>query len=411
MLKQAVILVGGKGTRLGPLTQSRPKPLLEVDGRPFLEHLIQEISRYGFERVTLLAGNLGSQFVEAYDGRILEGLRIDVVLEEHPLGTGGALRHAAESDCLENEFLLMNGDSWIDTNLVRLSLYWETMRQSCPDVEMLMLLKGMDDVSRYGSVGLDGGLVSYFKEKNPEMNRHPGLINAGVYVLNRNVVCRVDRGTQVSLERDILPSLVDQRRVAGMIADIDSYFIDIGLPETLEQSRNELALRRRRPAIFLDRDGTLNRDSGYTHKPQDLVWIEGAKEAIKLANDSGFFVFVVTNQSGVARGLYDEEAIVRFHGAMQKDLFKVGAHIDAFHWCPHHPEGQIERYKKHCSCRKPQPGMITELANRWPLDLHGSVMVGDSVTDLKAADAAGISSIKYSGGNLADLIRHYISSD
>lgn len=409
MLSQAVILCGGLGTRLGELTASTPKPMLPVAGRPFLDHLIQEVARYGFSRVTLLAGQFGAQVQAAYDGRHLSGLAIDVVIEPSPMGTGGALAVAEAVGRLDPEFLLMNGDSWIDMNLTTVARHWQAARGTDPGLRAQLLLQTVPDAARYGTVTLDDGRVTAFREKSPDSAGQPGRINAGVYVLDRAVVALVPADRPSSLESDILPRLVAARQVTGLAAPPGSYFIDIGLPASYAQAQHELVRQRTRPALFLDRDGTLNVDHGYTHRPEDLAWQPGAREAVKLANDAGYYVFVVTNQAGVARGYYPEAAVAGFHAAMQRDLFAIGAHLDALEWCPHHPEGHVEAYRKPCRRRKPAPGMIEDLLAAWPVDRARSLLVGDTGHDLAAAGAVGIRGVKYDGGSLLELVRRFIS--
>jgi len=168
-------------------------------------------------------------------------------------------------------------------------------------------------------------------------------------------------------------------------------------------------LHRRRPAIFLDRDGTLNIDRGYTHRIADLVWQPEAREAVKYANDAGYYVFVVTNQAGVARGFYGEDDIAAFHAEMQTQLLAIGAHIDAFEWCPFHVDGTVEAYRKESRRRKPSPGMIEDLIDVWPVDMSRSLLIGDSTDDMKAAEAAGLVGIRYTGGSLLEQIRANIT--
>lgn len=160
-----------------------------------------------------------------------------------------------------------------------------------------------------------------------------------------------------------------------------------------------------RPAVFFDRDGVLNEDSGYVFEISKLKWIVGAREAVKAANDAGYFVFVVTNQSGVARGLYDETHVEALHKWMAEDLAKVGAHVDAFEYCPYHPEAVVERYRQVSYRRKPAPGMINDLLKRFPVDVSRSILVGDKPTDLEAARAAGVQGYLYSNGHLAQFLR------
>ena len=157
-------------------------------------------------------------------------------------------------------------------------------------------------------------------------------------------------------------------------------------------------------AVFFDRDGTLNVDVGYLHRPEDFVWIEGAKEAIKYVNDNGYLAILVTNQSGVARGYYPEEDIKEVYDWMNKELAKIGAHLDALFYCPHHPTGKIPAYTKICSCRKPDTGMVDEACLRFNIDRSKSYLVGDSERDLECAQKAGVQGIRFSGGNLLNCI-------
>ena len=161
----------------------------------------------------------------------------------------------------------------------------------------------------------------------------------------------------------------------------------------------------KRPAIFFDRDGVLNEDDGYVYEITKLKWIDGAREAVKAANDAGYLVFVVTNQSGVARGFFDEHHVQALHEWMATDLARIGARIDAFEYCPYHPDAVIERYRQASPRRKPAPGMITDLLERFPVDPDRSILIGDKPTDLEAARAAGVQGILFSGGNLAQFVR------
>jgi D-glycero-D-manno-heptose 1,7-bisphosphate phosphatase len=167
----------------------------------------------------------------------------------------------------------------------------------------------------------------------------------------------------------------------------------------------------RRPAAFLDRDGVLNVDHGYAHRPEQLEWIEGAAEAVRLLNEAGYYVLVITNQSGIARGYYDETAVQSFHAHMQDDLAAHGAHIDAFYYCPHHPEGIIKQFAVHCRCRKPGPGMLEQAAREWPIDTGASFLIGDRDDDLAAATAFKIRGIKFNSqiDSLPDLVRREIA--
>ncbi len=158
------------------------------------------------------------------------------------------------------------------------------------------------------------------------------------------------------------------------------------------------------PAVFLDRDGVLNVDHGYVHRIEDFEWVDGALEAVRRLNRAGYLVFVVTNQSGVARGYYDEADVHVLHGWMTEAAERAEATIDDFRYCPHHVEGSVPAYAKECGCRKPMPGMIMNLMMEWRVDPKRSFLVGDKPGDIEAAKAAGIDGYLFAGGNLDEFV-------
>ena len=160
-------------------------------------------------------------------------------------------------------------------------------------------------------------------------------------------------------------------------------------------------------AIFFDRDGVLNEEVGYLHEISKFKWIDGAVDAVKLCNEKNFLVIVVTNQSGIARGLYTEDDTKKLHNFMQTELEKFGAHIDAFYYCPHHPEGKVAAYRKICDCRKPEPGLILRACKDFDIDVAKSILIGDSDRDIEAGRRAGIGKlIRFQGGNLFDVMKN-----
>jgi D,D-heptose 1,7-bisphosphate phosphatase len=394
VLRQAVILVGGLGTRLGDRTKTLPKPMLDVGGRPFLDLLIDEIVRYdAFEEIVLLAGHRAESIQARYAGTARGRSRIVVGLEQQPLGTAGALIHAA--DLLQNRFLLLNGDSFFDFNILDL-----VSRAGTDLVHMALRAEVVGD--RFGRVVLENDRVRSFIAPG---HGATGPVNAGVYVIDRSIIAGITR-LPASLEQDIFPALAASGSMGG--TSYRGYFIDIGIPEDFARANLELSERLRRPAVFFDRDGVLNHDSGYTFEASKLQWIDGAREAVKAVNDAGYFAFVVTNQSGIARGLYEESHVQALHRWMADDMAAIGAHIDAFEYCPDHPEGTIERYRRVSDRRKPGPGMITDLLGRFPVNAAGSILIGDKAHDLEAAHAAGLQGYLFPGGNLETFVNQHL---
>lgn len=382
-VRQAAVLVGGLGTRLKDLTRSTPKPLLLVGGRPFIDYLLDELARYGIEEILLLAGFCADQVLDRYDGKDWRGARIRVVIEPEPLGTAGALRNAAAE--LDDAFLLMNGDSFFDFNLLDLT----HASLSAGALGRLALRDGVVG-TRYGRIEqhADGRAAGFFDAGA----RQTGPINAGVYLFSRALLDFVPAG-KVSLEAEVMPELARLGRLEAR--NYSGYFIDMGVPDDFKRAQVELPLKVRRPAAFLDRDGVLNHDHGYVSTPEKFDWVEGAKPAVKRLNDLGFLVFVVTNQAGVARGYYGEDAVQSLHEWVQGELAEVGAHVDAFSYCPHHVDGIVAGYARPCRRRKPEPGMLNDLAAAWTIDLGSSFMIGDKPSDLQAAHAAGVQGVPF----------------
>jgi histidinol-phosphate phosphatase family protein len=398
MPKQAVILVGGKGTRLGAFTSDTPKPLLSIDDeRVFLDTVLFQVARHGYDEILLLAGHLHQQFIDRYCGKAVFGARGKVIVEQTPQGTGGALTNVA--DLLEQQFLFLNGDTLFDFNLLRL----ETLLENSPDAVAALALRRVPDARRFGSIDLEGSKVVAFREKDMTDSAASGLVNGGVSLFRREILSFIEK-SPCSIETDVYPALARAGRLAGQ--EMAGYFIDIGLPETLARARVEIPERWRRPALFLDRDGVLNEDDGYTHRVEDLRWTTGAIETIRQANEIGALVIVVSNQAGVARGLFKREDVDRFHAEMRLQLARAEAHVDAFYYCPYHADAAIEalRHPDHPD-RKPNPGMILQALRDWSIDKNESVLIGDKESDIEAARRAGIDAVLFSDGDLFETAR------
>jgi D-glycero-D-manno-heptose 1,7-bisphosphate phosphatase len=394
-VRQCAILVGGLGTRLGAITADTPKPILPCGDRPFLAWLMREMIRFGVRDFLLLTGHLSDRLEAALPG-ILAGLpmEVTVTLSREPVraGTGGALFHALPQ--LQEDFLLCNGDSFFDCNIA------QVLAESAarPDLAAHITVRQVADTSRYGVVDLAEGRATAFHPRPlAGAAGGPGVINAGIYRMRREAV-RPLLAPVCSLEQEVLPVLAAQGQLGATLCD--GYFIDIGIPEDLLRARQELPARLRRPVLFLDRDGVLNHDHGWVGTRERFEWIEGALEAIAQATAAGWHVFVVTNQSGVARGFYDEAAVHALLDWMADTARRHGGTIDDWRYCPFHPEAPLEAYRKVSDWRKPAPGMLRDLLRAWEPAQAPRLLVGDQPGDLQAAAAAGVEGHLFIGGNL-----------
>ena len=390
-IRQCAVLVGGRGTRLGELTAHTPKPLLPCGDRPMLAWLLRELVRFGIEEFVLLAGyhaEAVKAVVPALSGWLPRPAHIVVSEEPEQAGTGGAVYHARA--LLDQQFMLCNGDSVFDSNIAPL------LAEEAGACRMMLCRFG--EASRYGVVSLDGDHVRGFRERPTSPGT--GLINAGIYRFDRALL---DDLTPVcSLEADILPHLATRGVLLGTVGE--GYFRDIGVPADLDRAREELPRVLHRPALFLDRDGVVNVDHGYVGTRESFEWMPDAREAIRAATDAGWHVFVVTNQSGVARGYYDEAAVIALHDWMAGEVRRAGGTIDDIRYCPFHEEATVAAYRRASDWRKPAPGMLLDLMRKWELDPARCIFVGDQETDMLAARAAGIEGMRFTGGSLAEFV-------
>ncbi len=366
-IRQAVILVGGKGTRLGAITRAVPKPMLPIAGdRPFLDYLLEMIERHGYRDIVLLAGHLGEALESVYDGRPIGKATVRVLREPVPLGTAGALTVARE--VLDPRFLLMNGDAFFDINLRALE---QASQRS--GATATLALRAVANAARYGRVIEEDGKVEAFLEK--DLSRPgPGVINGGIYVLKREILDLV-RDLPCSLEQDVFPALVERGAIAGR--EFNGYFLDIGLPETLEQGHLELPGVRVRPAAFIDRDALVDHTAGDPSGADAVRWRAGAVEAIRALNDGGRYVFVL--------GGGDCELDTEIEGRLALE----GAHVDRFYPAD----------------RQSRSSPLDQAMSEWPIVTERSFHVGGPGPQVEAAQRAGIVAHTFDGGDLAALVR------
>ncbi len=378
MIKQAVILAGGLGTRIRHVLSDLPKPMAPIGDKPFLEYIIRNLSLNGFKKFLLLVGYKKEKIIEYFQNGSRFGVEIQYSEENKPLGTGGALLNAF--DKLDEEFILINGDTFFD---IEFELLCDYISDKKP--ETLLVLRYTDNILRYGLVEIDLDYkILCFKEKGqlPE-NYADGYINGGIYYFQKEVLKKfIERSDKkISLEIDILPILVADRFLSGL--PMGGKFVDIGIPEDYRLACEEIPKWfdiKRKGATFLDRDGVIINDTGYPCG-KDIEFLAIGYKLVENANKEGKYVIVVTNQSGVARGKFSEKDAIRTNELIKKKYSEKGLGIDAFYYCPFHSEGIVEQYKKISLARKPNPGMILKACEDFRISIRHSAMIGDKDSD------------------------------
>lgn len=387
-MREAIILAGGYGTRLAHIVPDVCKPMAPICGQPFLRLLLNQLSDAGFDRVVIADGYRREQ-IESYFGSSYRGLELIYSSEDSPLLTGGAVKKALLS-CSSEYVFVLNGDTYCDIDFKGMeSLAFGSRLQPAA----VIAVKKMAHYSRYGSIEVaEDGAIKRFLEKQC---RESGLINAGTYLLHRKALeCMPD---VFSLECDYFKRSVGIDGFRAFV--VDGQFVDIGVPEDYERAQTTLKhLIRRWKIAFFDRDGTINVDTGHLFEPEKLSLIDSTIPILRAFTDNvDYKVIVVTNQAGIAKGYYDVSRMRILHDALNEKLAEKGCKIDAYYYCPHHPEHTGE-----CNCRKPKPGMIIDAIRDFGAVSSECVMFGDRESDMEAARSAGV---KFAMINNSESIR------
>ena len=402
---KTIIMAGGRGTRIAELFPNIPKPLIPVDGMPILEREIRSLASQGFKDLILTVGYLADKIMAYFGDGSQLGVKIDYFVEETPLGNAGALFQLR--DKIGNEpFFLLNADAAFDVDFNRMLAFHKKHGG-------LVTLFTHPNSHPYDS-GLiiadkDGHVEKWLSKEDERPQWYNNRVNAGLHIIDPDLLelglknLDIDPNTgfpngKVDLDRQILKPLCGSGKM--FCYDSPEYVKDMGTPERFHQVEADYKngvvqarnLKNKQKAIFLDRDGTINKYVGFLRNIDDFELIDGVAEAIKLINQSSYLAIVVTNQPVIARGEVSWEELNEIHKKMETLLGKSGAYVDGIYICPHHPdkgfEGERPEYKFDCECRKPKPGLLLQAAKDFNIDLSQSIMIGDSERDTKAGESA-----------------------
>lgn len=402
---KVVIMAGGRGTRISELFPDIPKPLIPIDGIPVLEREVCSLASQGFRDIILTVSYLHEKIEEHFGDGSKWGVKIEYLVENTPLGNAGALFKLN----LKEDFLLLNADAMFDVDFNRFVAFHKehgglvtlfTHPNSHPfDSGLLVADK-------------NGAVEQWLAKEDSRPEYYRNRVNAGLHVINPKVlelsgidadrvgaVGENGKPIKVDLDRQLLKPLAGTGKM--FCYDSPEYVKDMGTPERYYAVCEDYKagrvsgknLQNKQKAVFLDRDGTINKYVGFLRDIDEFELLDGAADAIKRINASGYLAIVVTNQPVIARGEVSFEELERIHNKMETLLGKEGAYLDAIYFCPHHPhkgyKGERPELKFDCNCRKPKPGMLLKAAQDFNIDLAQSWMIGDGENDIRAGQNAG----------------------
>jgi len=360
-----VILAGGKGSRIKSLLKKKPKPMAIFNKKPFLEYIIQSYSKYHFKNIFLLTGYKSAEIFNKFQNKHYNFTPITCLKEKKPLGTAGALNILKKKRI--NNFILINGDTFLEVNLNKLV-------KSCGknSYGSLTLIKknSYKTNKKLASMGIKNNKITYQKKSN--------FMNGGVYFFKRNIL-KFIKNKNTSLEDQILPNLIKKGKISGFLAK--NFFLDIGTPKNFKKAKGLLIKNCTKPAAFLDRDGVINYDIGYVHKINDFKFKPGVISGLKFLRDRNYYIFVVTNQAGIGKGIYTEKEFYKLQNNLKEKLQKKNIFFDDINFCPYHPDAKIKKYRKITDLRKPGNLMIKQIENKWHIKRKKSFMIGDKISD------------------------------
>lgn len=404
---QAVIMAGGKGTRIAAVNSEVPKPMIPILGKPILEYQIEVLARQGVNNIVLVIGHLGHVVKEYFANGEKFGVKIDYIEEKEPLGTAGALYYL--KDKIKEDFLLLCGDLIFDIDILK----FYTAHKTYGGEVTLFTHPNSHPYDSGIIIADENKKVRNWLHKEDERLWYRNRVNAGLHFMSPAVFSRFPDVKKRDLDRDILKPLIAEGKL--FVYDSPEYVKDMGTPDRFYSVTEDIQtgkiaaknLSKKQRAVFLDRDGTINKYKGFLTDIEDFELTEGASEAVRRINESGYLAIVVSNQPVIARGEVSLTELEEIHNKMETLLGADGAYLDAIYYCPHHPDkgfaGERPEYKINCDCRKPQAGMLLRAAKEFNIDLSRSWMVGDGDNDVLCGKNAGCKTARIGTDANADI--------
>jgi histidinol-phosphate phosphatase family protein len=417
-MKQAILIAGGMGTRLKARLGDLPKPMIPIGGKPLLQHQVELGKRHGFTDFVIFAC-YRPDLIQAHLGDGSQwGVHISYQIEKTPLSTAGAV--LAGFDALADEFLVFYGDTMVNVDLDRI---WQRHLSSRADATLLLHPNDHPLDSDLVEMDEQDWITAFHNRPHPAGQFFQNLVNAGLYVMNKAALAPWAGGMKpLDFGKDLFPAMLRRgQRLLGY--NTPEFIKDIGTPERYDHVSAQYAsgviarssLQTPQPAVFLDRDGTLNREVDGVTNPDKLELLPGVAEAIHDLNHHGIRAVVISNQPIIAKGFCREADVQAVHNKLETLLGEQHAFLDRIYYCPHHPEkgfeGERVDLKIACDCRKPGIGLIQRAARDLNIDLKRSWLVGDTTTDVQTARNAGLQSILVRTGYAGKDHKHAVAPD
>ena len=369
-----VILAGGKGTRIKEFLDNKPKPMVKFNNIYFLQYLINLLGKYSFNKIYILAGYKHEIIFKNFHNKIFNLTKIKCLKERNLMGTGGALLNLKKEKM--NDFILVNGDTIFDIDLKN---FTKVCKKKNLGAIALTANKKNTNSLKLNNLGIKNHKLVYQKKGK--------YINGGIYFFKKKILNLLPI-KKFSLENDFLPKIINKKLINAKY--YDNFFLDIGTPKYFKISEKKLKKYFKKPAAFLDRDGVINYDFGYVHKKKDFKLKKGVIDGLKILKKRNYFIFIITNQAGIAKGIFKEQNFFELQFFLHKKLSKHNIMINDVQYSPFHPKGKILKFRKNSNLRKPGNQMIKNIFNKFIIDKKKSFMIGDKISDKKCADKSNI---------------------
>lgn len=391
---KAVIAAGGMGTRLSSVAKDIPKALVKVGDKPVIEHQIILLKKHGVEEIHLLLGYLGNKIKEYLGDGSKWGVTLHYHQEEVPLGRTGALASIAHE--LKEDFLFLSGDIMMNFDVKKFINWHQQKKDSIASLVVQPTDHPFD--SDLVQINEEGKVISLMIKPHAPEAFFKNLAIASIFIFSPAVLDYIPKDKKSDFEKDVLPGLLQSGRPVYAY-NTPEYLRDMGTPDRLGLAEIDYASKKierlhannKRKAIFIDRDGVINEWVDYLSSKEDFKVYPFAHEAIKKINNSEYLTIIITNQPALGMGLMTHENLGHIHNILETELGRSGIKLDGLYYCPHHPEkGAAPEFKIVCDCRKPSIGMIKRAVKDFNIDLSRSFFIGDSTTDAKTAENAGV---------------------